>query len=446
MQPVIRHHQHAALGNDVADAQALFPFETQGGRDVATQRDGVDQARRQGEHVDDVAIGQRARQSDRVERQFFDDAILAIEDALQRDFLPGRAGRESAGHGDQFSKLLVFLQFVNAGDVDTTTDRRQGADRWHEDHVAGKKLRVAGLVALQQQVVEIEFRDDLVAALELNLAQRTLGGRAARCQQRVDEGRERADRVAAGLTHLADDEHLDRTQLAERHHQVEIPEHARYRTAHAGVKILIAGRGDVDGPDLRDVDAAIAIHRGAHVDIDLSPGADQDLVPRTDDVIGRHRHPVQRRKRGERTVEQVVAEHRQVTPGRLEHEFLELVALQRRRETNLFTGGSGLTFRRRLGEDFVGARRDLGRDDGGRLNGERLRRLVGGGIEPQLLSLARHLLRRQHLGKQHSRDEREMPCPCSEFHRTHPRQSIDFRIFFNGGSIALNAGEGERGK
>ncbi len=253
-------------------------------------------------------------------------------------------------------------------------------------------MRIPRLVAFQQQVVEIELGDNLVAAFELHFSQRALAGRPARGQQRVDEGRERADRVAAGLAHLADDEHLDRAQLAERHHHVEVLEHPRYRAAHAQVEILVTGRRDVDGPDLRNVDAAIAIDCGANIDIDLAPGADHDLVPRTDYVVGwdghpvqRRKdyvvgwdgHPVQRRKSGKRAVEQVVAEHRQVPPGRLEHEFLELVALQGRSGKLLLIGGKLLliggtplrTALRRLIVNSVGADRPLRIDDGRRLDG-----------------------------------------------------------------------------
>ena len=218
--------------------------------------------------------------------------FLRSEDALERDFLARRAGRKPDGHGQQFFEFLVFLQLVNAGDVHAAADRRQRPDRRHEDHVAGKQLRVAGLVALYQQVVEIELGGDLVAALELDFSQRTLGGRAARHQQRVDQGRERADGKVAGLAHLADDEDLDRAQLAERDHQVEIPEHARDGGAYARIEILITGRGNVDGADLGNIDAAIAIDRRAYIDIDLAPGTDQDLVAGADHVVGRHRHAI----------------------------------------------------------------------------------------------------------------------------------------------------------
>ena len=187
-------------------------------------------------------------------------------------------------------------------------------------------MRILRLVAFEQQIVEVEFGNHLVAALQLHAAQRSLGGRADRGEHRVDQGGEGADRVAAGLAHLADDEHLDRAQLAECHHEVEILEHARHRAAHAGIQILIAGGSNVDGADLRNVDAAIAIHCGAHVDVDLAPGADQDLVARPDDVIRRHRHAVQRGKGGEFLFEQVVAEHRQSKSSRLQDEFLEFVA------------------------------------------------------------------------------------------------------------------------
>ena len=88
--------------------------------------------------------------------------------------------------------------------------------------IAGFKPNVLALVAVQQQVVEIEVSDGLAAALDLDVAQAALGKRAAGSEQGIQQRAERTDGEAARLACLADDEDLDRPQLPKIHVQIEV--------------------------------------------------------------------------------------------------------------------------------------------------------------------------------------------------------------------------------
>ena len=69
------------------------------------------------------------------------------------------------------------------------------------------------LVAVQQQVVEVEVGNSLAITLDLNVAQAALGKRSAGSEQGIQQGAERTDGEAARLPRLAGDEDLDRPQL-----------------------------------------------------------------------------------------------------------------------------------------------------------------------------------------------------------------------------------------
>src|SRR5207248_10529465 len=79
----------------------------------------------------------------------------------------------------------------------------------------------------------------------------------------------------------------------------------------------------------------------------LAPGADQELVARADDVIGRDGDVLYRREGGRCALEEVVAVELQRLAGRLRDEVLEVVAVYALR-----LGGAG---------GFFGARGRLGR-------------------------------------------------------------------------------------
>ncbi len=87
--------------------------------------------------------------------------------------------------------------------------------------------------------------------------------------------------------------------------------------------------GDLQLANFRDIDLAVAIDLDAVVNINLPPRAHDDLVARSDDIIGGHRNLVERRKRRWRRGEKPVSEQRQLTAYRALYKSLEFGRLAR---------------------------------------------------------------------------------------------------------------------
>jgi len=77
------------------------------------------------------------------------------------------------------------------------------------------------------------------------------------------------------------------------------------------------------------VDAAVAVDRGAHIDVDRTPCTDVEFVARPHAVIGRDRR-VADRGEGVGLAEEVGAKQRQRLPAGFEHEPLEIIGRQGR--------------------------------------------------------------------------------------------------------------------
>ncbi len=291
----------------------------------------------------------RALGGGRVVVELVDDAALALVDALDRHLLRLRGGGEAARVAHQGAEGGRALELEDGGVVDAAGDRGQGADRRDVDHVAGQELGVLRFVAREQEVVQVQVGDDLAVALELDRAHRAGGGGAAGGEDRVHQGAERAHGVGAGALGVADHEHLHRAQLAHGDQQVEVAEVARHRGLHELRDVLVRDAGHRDRAHARDVDHAVAVDHRAVVDVDLAPGADQELVARADHVVGRDRDVLHRGERGGCALEQVVAEQRQALAGGVVDEGLELVLLGRGGcERRLGRGGDSRLYGRDL--------------------------------------------------------------------------------------------------
>ena len=91
-------------------------------------------------------------------------------------------------------------------------------------------------------------------------------------------------------------------------------------------EVLVAHAGHGDRADARDVDHAVAVDHRAEVDVDLAPGAHEELVARANYVVAGDRDVLDGRE-SSRRFKQVEAEDRQLLAGRGGDEFLEFVAL-----------------------------------------------------------------------------------------------------------------------
>lgn len=196
-------------------------------------------------------------------------------------------------------------------------------DRRDENHIARQELGVPGFVSAQDEVIQVEFGHHLVAALQLDLAHRSVVRRPAGREQCVDQRGQRTDDITAGLARLPHHIDLDRAQLAERGVEFEVLVNAADRAANQGIQVLIGQTGNIDRADFRHVDAAVPVDDGAIVDVDLPPCTDINLVTRSEDIVAWHGNLVHRGERARRAGKKAVAVERQFTPQRPCNELFE---------------------------------------------------------------------------------------------------------------------------
>src|SRR5690606_33089258 len=166
-------------------------------------------------------------------------------------------------------------------------DRR--ADRRHQYCIPRLHPRVIGRVAAKQQVVEVEGADLLAVPYVSDVAQRADLLDAAARIQRVRYRREAAHEIGPGTLDVAEHVNLHRAQLAERHAR----RHADHLLADDAVDRL-AHRierepGYVDGPDLGEVDHAVAGDRQEEFVVAVPEELNVDGIAGPDDVVDGHR-------------------------------------------------------------------------------------------------------------------------------------------------------------
>src|SRR4051794_4650303 len=111
---------------------------------------------------------------------------------------------------------------------------------------------------------------------------------------------------------LANDEDLDRAQLSQVNVQIKVLEHASDRALKISVHLLIFQACDSHATDARQIDLAVAVDEDASIEIDLSPGANQEFIARSHDVIRRHGNTIDGRERTRHILEKIAAIDREI--------------------------------------------------------------------------------------------------------------------------------------
>ena len=113
--------------------------------------------------------------------------------------------------------------------------------------------------------------------------------------------------------------------------EIEVGEQPPDLCAQVPLEVRGLDSGDIEAAHLGQVEHAVAVDRAAVVDVDRAPDTRDDLVARSDRVVGRDRHVVERVEGVGGVGEELLAEDRQQPPGRPFDEALEFVRLRRRR-------------------------------------------------------------------------------------------------------------------
>ena len=153
-------------------------------------------------------------------------------------------------------------------------------------HVARLEADVVALVPPQQVVVEIERRDDLVQAPDLDLAHVGARRDSPRRVQRRDGGPQRADLIGARLRHLARDVDLVRAHAGDGRIEVdgrigatELRVDSGEPIDQDGARALERQIGQVDLADLRHDDEPLARHLELVRLLDPAGEHERDHVP-----------------------------------------------------------------------------------------------------------------------------------------------------------------------
>ena len=158
---------------------------------------------------------------------------------------------------------------------------------------------------------------------------RSAGRGSAGREDRIGQRAQRTDGVAAGTARLADDEDIDRAQLSHADVEIEVLIDASDVRLQKALQLVVAQSGNIQTADARNVDRAVAVDPGVDIQIDLPPGANQQLVSRADNVIGSDGSMVDRGKRRGRLFEQVRAVDRQRLAERGRDHLLKIGQLDR---------------------------------------------------------------------------------------------------------------------
>ncbi len=171
---------------------------------------------------------------------------------------------------------------------------------------------------------KIKVGNGLPIAAELNVAQRALDGGTTGGKQRGDQGAERAKGVGSWAAGLAYDKNLDRPQLPHLHIKIEALVNVADCVMDMLLNLCVRQTGNVNLAYLGEVDRTGTIDGKLRVEIDLPPDANDQLIPRSEDVIGRDIHFAQRSKGRWHLAKEAVAIDRKQCAQGAPHQQLEI--------------------------------------------------------------------------------------------------------------------------
>ena len=249
------------------------------------------------------------------------DAVL---NALDGDARAGGDRGDSAGVADQVLQGIPGLDLVDGRIADAAGEGHLVAGRRNEDHIAGQQLGVLGLVAVHEQIVQIEMGHNGSTATQLDVAEGAVDGGTVAGEQCVDQGAEGADGVDPGAARLPGHVDLNGADHSQVHGHIEIVKDPPH-----GLSQVIFERGERDPrhvhrADVRKVDFAGAVDGEIGLKRHLSPDPDAQFVTGANHVVGRNRRHLERGKGGGHVAEKIGSVDGENLPGGGCNEFLKL--------------------------------------------------------------------------------------------------------------------------
>ena len=351
-----------AVGDQVGHAHARIPAVAERLGHRALQGHRVAKGGADGQEGDDVAVAQGLAEALGVEHQVLHAAggagLLGV-DALDQGLLLAGQGRHAAADGQQVLHGGAVLELVDGAQVGGAGQGHARAGGRDGDHVAGLQQRVAALVTLGDEVVQVERGDGLAAAAQGDLAQTAVGVGAAAGKHGIHQGGQAGEVVGAGLAGLA--HHIDghAAQPAQAGVDGDVGEDGGHLFAHRGFEVLDLHAAEVERADFGQADLAVAVDRLVACKVNGARDGHAHLVAGAEHVFAGGGHGAVGGV-GLRVVKQVGTKNGQQLAGAFLHKTLELAGGQ----------GLGCAQRRlwdaagRIGRAKVGALGQLGHQIG----------------------------------------------------------------------------------
>ena len=328
------------VGNQVSDPHAGHVRHPLRLADAAAQGDSIDKLRHHAVDVKDIPLYKGTFEALRVQRKFFHRAGLRLSgrDALQIRFTGVGYHRQATCQLQQLIQgFRCVFDFINRRLADLTRQCHIAQGGWNDDHVTIQQLGVGQFVALAQKVVQIKFGHQLARAFELNAAHGAFGRRAPAGKEAADQGGEAAEVVGARTACLTHHINGDGAQLAKRDIELKVFEvFANGRTDDA-LRIGGLDARQSHRPHPGNVDEAVAVDDGAHLNVHRTPAPYQHFIARAQGIVARDGWVDQRgegvggRARVARwggVGKKVHTKQRQGQPRRLKHKLLKLIGAQ----------------------------------------------------------------------------------------------------------------------
>ena len=217
--------------------------------------------------------------------------------------------REAAGVFQQRAHALVLSHLVEHRALHLTREVHQAVVGLHHDEVVVGQSDVACLLAVEDIVVDVDGRNQLVAAIHLDVTQRTDVADTLRHIEGVEHGREGRQRIGAGSLHLAHHVHRDRACLAQRELDLAALVAGTERRPHAGIGLRHRESAHLHRTEALDVDITVGAHRAFNLAGGSTVDVDVDGIARPEHVVLRGGDVDAGLERQVLVVEDVAAEH-----------------------------------------------------------------------------------------------------------------------------------------
>ena len=118
--------------------------------------------------------------------------------------------------------LAADAGFVDGALVKRTQHGHAGPRLGNENHVPRQQSHVVAFIAFGDEVVEVDLREQLAIAAQLNCTHAAICTGATACEKGIDQGTQTGHRIGARLTRLTDHIHLNAAQATQAGIHIEV--------------------------------------------------------------------------------------------------------------------------------------------------------------------------------------------------------------------------------